>query len=593
METNNEAAKSDQSSQSATITFKCANHKDSDSNGCKNKGHIYCTRCNLVSYCSGACIKDHSHTHKSICNHPLSKAELMPDWKQEGDGDSLRVEAKKLKSCHDFLPPALGNYLWGNVPATPLLNLANNEGTNVQKDLGLAFPAVGGLRNLIETINELPLSYGGTLTILLNDDNAFCTILNMLVLQVLCGPGEEEEKVETALHLGWSILMPQRLWANVQRAYLSLLTSLLSTEEGVPITIGPLKLYLDFQIFELIKDMYQSPLTRDGAIKAFQSALMVKDREEFRQWNMARLKPFHKVSLAHYRECGLLLPLSASMSGFNVPNKFLFDKEGKWLQNDADLPLYCWSIDDTLARGSEVGVPSNDLFGALHQLIFQRLQGFCKRLSDFKISIHMFHQDILELADDIAQNRFKASEMSSAQRFDRIEVSNTIDLDILGIGRVLKAWGPLLDLTNPHAALVGLLMSWFNHAERGSFEKATDAEKLQIVERLMAAHPFKDFGTELDELQHLRYESNVQKATEAYYDNSLAFQELLGSQNVAATADSLGLQLREEHKILPRRMHAPLIGSTESLPVFKNSQDLYHYSYNFLERYIEVGLAPA
>ena len=78
---------------------------------------------------------------------------------------------------------------WGNTPATDVINLANNE-KNEKKDFSVAFigastlflrcrfhppdnllVASGDLRHILSTVNSLPPTYSGRLTILLNDIN--------------------------------------------------------------------------------------------------------------------------------------------------------------------------------------------------------------------------------------------------------------------------------------------------------------------------------------------------------------------------------------------------------------------------------------
>ena len=44
--------------------------------------------------------------------------------------------------------------------------------------------------------------------------------------------------------------------------------------------------------------------------------------------------------------------------------------------------------------------------------------------------------------------------------FDRIDVSNILDTEYVGLAGVLADWGPLLKKDNPHATLLGYSMNW-------------------------------------------------------------------------------------------------------------------------------------
>ena len=44
--------------------------------------------------------------------------------------------------------------------------------------------------------------------------------------------------------------------------------------------------------------------------------------------------------------------------------------------------------------------------------------------------------------------------------FDRIDTSNIADDNYVGMEKVLKDWGPLLNKNNPNSTLITTLMNW-------------------------------------------------------------------------------------------------------------------------------------
>jgi len=73
--------------------------------------------------------------------------------------------------------------------------------------------------------------------------------------------------------------------------------------------------------------------------------------------------------------------------------------------------------------------------------------------------------DARELPPLIRENEFN---IPSSIKFDRIEVSNILDTNYVGLGDVLTLWGPLLQESRG-AAILGYFMNWMG------FDKAARA----------------------------------------------------------------------------------------------------------------------
>jgi hypothetical protein len=163
------------------------------------------------------------------------------------------------------------------------------------------------------------------------------------------------------------------------------------------------------------------------------------------------------------------------MAHFSHPNRYLFLPTGKWILGDVSDPLHGWeyviffpfdltypsflSIEEVISSGIAHGATREDLYGCLYFHVTDVLQKFARRLSKFHISFKILNRDMITLSDDIRNGELKEMELPAAIRFDRIEVSNTMDVEYVGISRIVEKWGPLLK-RSPTATLLGYFMNW-------------------------------------------------------------------------------------------------------------------------------------
>ena len=126
-----------------------------------------------------------------------------------------------------------------------------------------------------------------------------------------------------------------------------------------------------------------------------------------------------------------------------------------------------FSIPDVIAAGRRYGVPPGDLYGSLYFYLRDQLCSFSERLRTFKISFHVFDLDASELARRIKRDDLHGQGIPNTIRFDRIDVSNIIDYEYLGIPKVLSDWGPLIAKTQ-HATLIAYFMNWVTRQRGGN-----------------------------------------------------------------------------------------------------------------------------
>lgn len=113
-----------------------------------------------------------------------------------------------------------------------------------------------------------------------------------------------------------------------------------------------------------------------------------------------------------------------------------------------------------MAAGKAHGAQRADLYGCLYFYLSEQFRAFSARLKRFRISFHILNCDARDLAKDLRSGALNSQGLSKNLHFDRIDVSNIIDTEYVGIPNVLADWAPLLSEDNPCATLFGHSMNW-------------------------------------------------------------------------------------------------------------------------------------
>ena len=74
---------------------------------------------------------------------------------------------------------------------------------------------------------------------------------------------------------------------------------------------------------------------------------------------------------------------------------------------------------------------------------------FIEKLLKMKITIHIWCMDARELV----------KHLDKQEKFDRIDVSNIVDINYVGLEKVLQDWGPMLK-KNEFSTLITTFMNW-------------------------------------------------------------------------------------------------------------------------------------
>jgi hypothetical protein len=256
----------------------------------------------------------------------------------------------------------------------------------------------------------------------------------------------------------------------------------------------------------------------------------------------------------------------------------LFDIESrKWMLNDSADPFNCWNYADVMASSEKLGLPKNDIFGALYFHLIPQFEQFSRRLQKDELNLTLLSVDARKLESalvgSVSKHHIKA--------FDRIDVSNIVDRCYVGIHDTLDLLGRLLKTRaeNPHAALITLFMNY--HEEQGfkvpPDSQAMDREVKEIMKLMSVSKPRDQSDPVLLKVLEWRgYLQDFDKTWEQY--KQVCFFDL--------TVQRSGMVPRAAARIIANRPYAiDLTGSKEDKVARFQAHDIAGLRGH--ERYVE------
>ncbi|PMD57810.1 uncharacterized protein K444DRAFT_653762 [Hyaloscypha bicolor E] len=276
------------------------------------------------------CQPCHWPRHKIDCNSPLLQEAWKPPWEAE-----LRQPAFVGEGVEQLSPHGQRKYLWGNVPAVDILNVAQNERANISSILYLLFAASGDLRNVVKTLAHLPEWCSGQREAVINDKGFDIRIkppVNDVYEKIRHKEATSlQSKSWTADGRALSLILQKSARDELQ-AYLEVPTGLSKTKAQ-----------------EIIVATTLAPKRKDYIERALYAKLS--------GWRPGMLK---------FRNVGPLLPFGAPTALFNIPHPTFFQSNDFWLMMDSASPVGSWPIKEIMAM---VPVTKNDFYGGLHYLV--------------------------------------------------------------------------------------------------------------------------------------------------------------------------------------------------------------------------------
>ncbi|KAK8038412.1 hypothetical protein PG994_015179, partial [Apiospora phragmitis] len=431
-------------------------------------------------YCGPACQKVHWREHKVDCKSELLKATWRPQW--EADGRKPRFMGGDPLVAFN----STGKYLWGNIPAYDVVNLTRNEGLDAEEDLNLLFAASGDLRNVFKTIHGVPPTYGGDISIVLNDKDLHTVARNAITLLLLLLDDDTERAARNALHLWYSAFIPESLMDKMREDVGRAIENVcIKVENKHPDTLlgktfdfgqRRLRLTLQQRAWMSLRQYLQVPqISLQDAQERRKAVTLAPERIDHRERSFLSQEPGRRFCAFKFREHGILLPFASVWDSFTIPNPTIFGKEGTWPMKDSADPLEGWPVAD-VRRSS--GAAENDIYVKLYYYVLDLLTSVHRLLGKLKISFELFNTDAQEL-----------TKYCKDVQFDRIETANIADGGYLGPARTVCLLGNLLrpPWCNPHATLITLFMNAISEVTTAADEQAEAAKELRLAMKYL--HP--------------------------------------------------------------------------------------------------------
>ncbi|KAK1240145.1 LOW QUALITY PROTEIN: hypothetical protein MKX08_007587 [Trichoderma sp. CBMAI-0020] len=397
------------------------------------------------------------------------KADWKPEWAATGrtptfvggDGPS-QVVFGGLK------------YLWGNVPAIDVLQLAKNEGSTYDQDLHLLFAASGDLRNVVKTLASIPDAFQKSISIVLNDRDPEIVIRNAILLLISLTAEDTKEAVDCMIHILYSAFIEGKHLKILQGKLRVLVAEVVQKIADKPAkslqakawSFGSrnLRLVLTKKIWCELLERLDIPvsLTSQKAHQIRTEVTLAPSRRDYRERRYMCLLPALRLSQERYRTDGLLLPFGASRAPFDTPNPTLFESD-QWPLKDSSDPLEGWNIFD-IVNTTPRAAPS-DVYGKLYFYLQHAFKAFIEKSISQNASFQLFNVDAEDLSKHLERGTFSRIEFILNEftwiSAHPIEVSNICDAGYLGYAKTLLFLGPLLQKqsTNPHATFIMLFMN--------------------------------------------------------------------------------------------------------------------------------------
>ena len=140
-------------------------------------------------------------------------------------------------------------------------------------------------------------------------------------------------------------------------------------------------------------------------------------------------------------------------------------------------------VEEAIEAGKRHSAQPEDVYGCLYFFLSDKLRLFSQRIRQLSMSFRVFTLDARELPQLIQSGTFAPTGLESTARFDRIEVSNILDPNYVGLKATLRAWAPLLSRQR-YATVVGYFMNWFVLQKDGRIAGASQQMLREAVKQM-------------------------------------------------------------------------------------------------------------
>jgi len=225
------------------------------------------------------------------------------------------------------------------------------------------------------------------------------------------------------------------------------------------------------------------------------------------------------------------------------------------------------SIPAIIDTGKAHGAHPEDIYGCLYFFLRKELRTFASRLRTFSSSFTVLSGNACRLPRVIHENSLSEFKLPSSIKFDRIDVSNILDANYVGLRDVLTLWGPLLKESRS-AAIVGYFMNWTLSQNGGNATTAGRDAIKRLLPRVLEKEMVRSNSIFRRKAHWITVKVNLKNipvtktnsqalllasmgAMEVFYENSKPFFEFLKNQGLDELLGKTRLRLRKKHSVVP------------------------------------------
>lgn len=181
---------------------------------------------------------------------------------------------------------------------------------------------LGDLRDFVETVNNLPDDYTGTMHVVLNSLNFYSAGRTLLSLFLLLSVENKKEAAESALHILYSASLTSEMSRLVTAATTRLLKATRSTS-SIRASSGNSNISANYDATTVadISKQLGSKFNQKAAVAERRRVMLDEAHSNVRDRYMHPLKPAHRLGYLKYRTQGMLLPFSFQDMHFAEPNR--------------------------------------------------------------------------------------------------------------------------------------------------------------------------------------------------------------------------------------------------------------------------------
>ncbi|KAK5659386.1 hypothetical protein OQA88_1479 [Cercophora sp. LCS_1] len=435
-------------------------------------------------------------------------------------------------------------FLWGNVPAIDIVKVGDNEGETFPGPLNLLFAASGDLRNVIESIANIPAGYTGDINVHINDHEITIVARNVIILLIFLTVDDSSIAAEHALHVFYSAFLTKACYDVLQTKVKPLVQDVWSKIQSRPLNavLGKtwefggckIRVVLTKGAWRALLSLLDLPsnITKKASQTARDAVVSAPTRVDYVDRHLMKQTPPQRVSIKKFRQDGILLPFGASRSDFTIPNPTFFQKPGEWPMMDNSDPRAGWC-----RKQIQAGYPrpaTNDIYGMLHYHITTTFAQFHAKLRANPVSFVFTKVEADTLGHHVGD-----------MKFARIETANIADNFYLGLPMTATVFGRLLQspTENPHATLI---MSFMNAAKEMLYASGMDDHPLIVERNMKLAAQYLPPAPQPGPVEVFR----ILSACDLVWDFEACFNAFLDHFRLDELSTNAGVEIKEQHTVV-------------------------------------------